>query len=119
MEPNNYRVPGFLANGVHVGIKTDGRPDLSLLYSTRPAAAAGVFTTNCFKAAPVLIDMERIRTGEAQAVIANSGVANAATGAEGLADARAVSRAASGGLGIPEELVLVASTGVIGPRLPP
>ncbi|MBU2055278.1 MAG: bifunctional glutamate N-acetyltransferase/amino-acid acetyltransferase ArgJ [Proteobacteria bacterium] len=118
MEPNNYRVPGFLANGVHAGIKTDGRPDLSLLYSTRPAAAAGVFTTNCFKAAPVLIDMERIRTGEAQAVIANSGVANAATGAEGLADARAVSRAASGELGIPDELVLVASTGVIGHRLP-
>src|SRR4030042_329247 len=64
MEPNNYRGPGFLANGVHVGIKTDGRPDLSLLYSTRPAAAAGVFTTNCFKAAPVLIATERIKIVE-------------------------------------------------------
>jgi len=118
MEQDNYRVPGFLANGIHAGIKTDGRPDLALLYSRRPAAAAGVFTTNCFKAAPVLIDMERIRTGKAQAVIVNSGVANAATGAEGLADARAVSRAASGELRIPDELVLVASTGVIGHRLP-
>lgn len=118
MEQDNYRVPGFLANGIHAGIKTDGRPDLALLYSQRPAAAAGVFTTNCFKAAPVLIDMERIGTGKAQAVIVNSGVANAATGAEGLEDARAVSRAVSGELGIPDELVLVASTGVIGHRLP-
>jgi len=111
-------VPGFLANGVHAGIKADGRPDLAMIFSTSPATAAGVFTTNCFKAAPVLLDLERIRSGEAQAVIANSGIANAATGAEGFADALAVSRTASGELGIPDEMVLVASTGVIGHCLP-
>jgi len=118
MEQDNYRVPGFLASGIHAGIKTDGRPDLALLYSTQPAAAAGVFTTNCFKAAPVLLDMERIRSGKAQALIANSGVANAATGAAGLEDALAVSRTVSAELGIADDLVLVASTGVIGHRIP-
>jgi len=112
------RVPGFLASGIHTGIKADGRPDLAMIFSKRPATAAGVFTTNCFKAAPVLLDMERIRSGRAQAVIANSGVANAATGEEGIADALTVSRAASGELGIPDDMVLVASTGVIGRRLP-
>jgi glutamate N-acetyltransferase/amino-acid N-acetyltransferase len=118
MKPEIYRVPGFLANGVHTGIKTNGGRDLALIFSTRPATAAGVFTTNCFKAAPVLLDRERIRRGIAQAVIANSGVANAATGSEGFEDALAVSRYASGALGIADELVLVASTGVIGHRLP-
>jgi glutamate N-acetyltransferase/amino-acid N-acetyltransferase len=113
-----YRVPGFLANGIHAGIKANGCPDLALLYSTRPAKAAGVFTTNCFKAAPVLLDRERIRKGSAQAVIVNSGFANAATGSEGFADALAVSRAASKALGIADDLVLVASTGVIGHRFP-
>ena len=118
MKPEIYRVPGFLANGVHTGIKTNGGRDLALIFSTRPATAAGVFTTNCFKAAPVLLDRERIQAGIAQAVIANSGVANAATGSEGFEDALTVSRAASGALGIADELVLVASTGVIGHRLP-
>ncbi|MDP3097577.1 MAG: bifunctional glutamate N-acetyltransferase/amino-acid acetyltransferase ArgJ [Syntrophales bacterium] len=119
MKPSDvHRVPGFLANGIHTGIKPDGGRDLALILSTRPATAAGVFTTNCFKAAPVLLDMERIRSGVAQAVIANSGVANAATGAEGLLDALTVSRAASTELGIADEMVLVASTGVIGHRLP-
>jgi len=118
MKPEMYRVPGFLANGIHAGIKTNGDRDLAMLFSIRPARAAGVFTTNGFKAAPVLIDMERIRSGVAQAVIVNSGIANAATGREGLADALAVSRAASRVLGIADDLVLVASTGVIGHRLP-
>lgn len=118
MKPDTYRVPGFLANGIHTGIKANGCLDLALIFSTRPATAAGVFTTNCFKAAPVLLDMERIRTGIAQAVVANSGIANAATGSEGFADTLAVSRAASRELGIADDLVLVASTGVIGHRLP-
>ncbi len=115
---DDYRVPGFLANGIHTGIKTDGGRDLSLIFSTRPATAAGVFTANNFKAAPVLLDQERIRSGKARAVIANSGVANAATGPDGIADALAVSRATSAELGIADEMVLVASTGVIGHRLP-
>ncbi len=118
MKPETYRVPGFLAHGIHTGIKANGCLDLALIFSTRPAKAAGVFTTNCFKAAPVLLDMERIQTGFAQAIVANSGVANAATGAEGFADALSVSRAASRELGIADDLVLVASTGVIGHRLP-
>jgi len=115
---DDYRVPGFLANGIHSGIKTDGSRDLALIFSQRPATAAGVFTTNSFKAAPVILDQRRIRSGIAQAVIVNSGVANAATGPEGFADALAVSRAASAALGIDDGLVLVASTGVIGHRLP-
>lgn len=118
MKQETYRVPGFLANGIHAGIKANGCQDLAMIFSTRPATAAGVFTTNCFKAAPVLLDRERIRTGIAQAVVANSGIANAATGPEGFADALAVSRAASRELGIADDLVLVASTGVIGHRLP-
>ncbi len=113
-----YRVPGFLANGIHAGIKPDGRNDLALIYSQAPATAAGLFTTNCFKAAPVLLDMERIRGGQVQAVVANSGVANAATGEQGYADALSVSKAVSERLGIDDELVLVASTGVIGHRIP-
>ncbi|HLE18268.1 MAG TPA: bifunctional ornithine acetyltransferase/N-acetylglutamate synthase, partial [Syntrophales bacterium] len=56
-------VPGFSANGVHAGIKTDGRRDLALIFSVAPAKAAGMFTTNSFKAAPVLVDMERIKSG--------------------------------------------------------
>ena len=111
-------VPGFSANGVHAGIKTDERKDLALIFSSSPARAAGVFTTNSFPAAPVLVDMERIKSGTAQAILANSGNANAATGEEGYADALATSRAASGGLGISDELVLIASTGIIGQRLP-
>jgi glutamate N-acetyltransferase/amino-acid N-acetyltransferase len=118
MKQQTYSVPGFLANGIHSGIKTDGCRDLAMVFSTQPAKAVGVFTTNCFKAAPVLLDMERIRTGIAQAIVANSGVANAATGVEGFEDALAVSRAASRELGIQDDLVLVASTGVIGHRLP-
>jgi glutamate N-acetyltransferase/amino-acid N-acetyltransferase len=113
-----FRVPGFLANGVNVGIKESGDRDLSLLFSRKPATAAAVFTTNCFKAAPVLVDMERIRTGQVQAIVINSGVANAATGEEGIADALAVSRALASELNIDEEKILVASTGVIGRRLP-
>jgi glutamate N-acetyltransferase/amino-acid N-acetyltransferase len=118
MKQETYRVPGFLANGVHAGIKTNGCRDLAMIFSTRPAKAAGVFTTNCFKAAPVLLDVERIRAGIAQAVVANSGIANAATGPEGFADALTVSQAASRELAISDDLILVASTGVIGHRLP-
>jgi len=117
-EQETYVVPGFLANGIHAGIKEAPKKDLSLIYSTKPAAAAAVFTTNAFKAAPVLLDMERIRTGVAQAILTNSGNANAATGPEGYDDARATSAALSKKLNIQDDLVLVASTGVIGHRLP-
>lgn len=111
-------VPGFTANGIHAGIKADGRKDLSLIYSVTPAKASGVFTTNSFKAAPVLLDELRIKSGKAQAIIANSGNANAATGSEGYDDALFMSKAASNALHIDDNLVLVASTGIIGQRLP-
>lgn len=114
----SLKVPGFLANGIHVGIKAEGRKDLSLIFSTVPAKAVGMFTTNSFKAAPVLIDMEKIKSGMAQAILTNSGNANAATGDMGYEDALAMSRAASDSLGIRDDLILIASTGIIGQRLP-
>lgn len=114
----NWTVPGFRAAGIASGIKEDGRKDLALIVSDEPASAAGMFTTNAFKAAPVIVDMERIRSGRAQAILTNSGNANAAMGSEGIEDARESSRAVSEVLGIPDGLVLLASTGVIGRRLP-
>jgi glutamate N-acetyltransferase/amino-acid N-acetyltransferase len=111
-------VPGFLANGIHVGIKTTRNRDLSLIYSIKPAKAAGIFTTNCFKAAPVVLSRKRIQAGMAQAIITNSGNANAATGVKGYEDAVVMGRGVAGRLKIDEELVLVASTGVIGHSLP-
>ncbi len=118
MNELDISVPGFLANGIAAGIKGQGAKDLSLLYSETPARVAGFFTTNAFPAAPILVSRERVRRGFAQAVIANSGNANAATGDKGLQDALAMSRCLSGRLKIEDELVLVASTGVIGHRLP-
>ncbi len=118
MSDVNARVPGFLANGISVGIKGDGKKDLALINSVVPARAVGVFTTNRFKAAPVILDMERIQQGLAQAIVINSGNANASTGKQGYDDAVAMSRAVANGLAINEELVLVASTGIIGEKLP-
>ncbi|MDO9515638.1 MAG: bifunctional glutamate N-acetyltransferase/amino-acid acetyltransferase ArgJ [Syntrophales bacterium] len=115
---DSVHVPGFLGNSVASGIKSGGGRDLSLISSEVPARVAGVFTTNRFKAAPVVLDMERIKKGRAQAVVVNSGNANAATGDEGHRDAAAMSKAISERLGIEDELVLVASTGIIGERLP-
>lgn len=112
------QVPGFLANGISVGIKENNKKDLSLIFSKVPARAAALFTTNRFKAAPVLLDMERMRNGLIQAIVTNSGNANASTGKQGYDDARAMSRAVALELGIREDLVLVASTGVIGEELP-
>ena len=111
-------VPGFLAGGVSAGIKEGGNKDLGLIFSTVPARVAAMFTKNTFKAAPVLIDAERVKRGVAQAIITNSGCANAATGKEGIADALAVSKVAAQQLKIPEEHLLICSTGVIGKRLP-
>ncbi len=114
----DFIVPGILANGIVTGIKKDGGRDLALIYSERPAAADAVFTTNVFKAAPVILGMERVKTGLIQAILINSGNANAATGREGYAHALAMSAAAARELGIDEALVMVSSTGVIGVPLP-
>lgn len=114
----DFFVPGIKANGIVTGIKKDGGRDLALICSERPAVADAVFTTNAFKAAPVLLGMERIKAGLAQAILINSGNANAATGAEGYAHALAMSGAAARELGIDDALIMVSSTGVIGVPLP-
>jgi len=108
---------GFVASGVHCGVKPQ-KKDLALVFSRVPASAAGVFTQNKVKAAPVLLDMERIRSGRGQAVVLNSGNANACTAEQGMRDAREMAQLAAHGLGIAEELVYVCSTGVIGRPLP-
>ena len=110
--------PGFKAAGMAAGIKKNGVKDLGLLYSEKPASVAGVFTKNRVKAAPVLLDQQRVKAGIAQAVIANSGNANCCTGDQGLQDAVAMARFAASGLNLSENMVLVASTGVIGAPLP-
>ncbi|HPT88053.1 MAG TPA: bifunctional glutamate N-acetyltransferase/amino-acid acetyltransferase ArgJ [Bacillota bacterium] len=109
---------GFMAGGVACGIKKTGKLDLALVYSEVPAQAAAVFTTNRVKAAPVQLSMKHIQSGLAQAIIANSGNANACVGPQGDATALAMCQAAAEYLKVPVESVLVASTGVIGVRLP-
>ena len=115
---NKVSVPGFLANGISVGIKGLEQKDLGLIYSTIPARVAAVFTKNTFKAASVLINTERVKKGMAQAIITNSGCANAATGKEGYKDALSVSAELANQLNIKEDLILLGSTGLIGKRLP-
>jgi glutamate N-acetyltransferase/amino-acid N-acetyltransferase len=118
LDAKNFFVPGYKAWGISCGIKKTGKKDLALIYSDREAAVAGVFTRNRVKAAPVLLDMARVKAGKGQVIIANSGCANACTGKRGLADARATAEAAARELGVKPDAVLVASTGVIGEFLP-
>ena len=114
----NLICQGFMAAGVASGLKKTGEKDLAIIFSKIPAQVAGAFTSNKIKAAPVLLDMERIKSGMSQAVIVNSGNANCCTGDKGLDDAKTMAGSAASNLGIPEELVLVCSTGVIGEPLP-
>ncbi|OPY57892.1 MAG: Arginine biosynthesis bifunctional protein ArgJ [Pelotomaculum sp. PtaU1.Bin035] len=109
---------GFQAGTASAGIKYKMKRDIALIYSTVPAVAAGVFTTNRVKAAPVLVSMRRIAGGKAQAIVVNSGNANACNGEQGEQDALTMASTAAGALGISEEHVLVASTGVIGQKMP-
>ena len=110
---------GFEAAGVEAGIKYKNRMDMALVYSQTPCKAAGTFTTNVVKAAPVKWDQKIVyENGTAQAVIINAGVANACTGEEGYGYCLDTAKAAAKVFGIPEEAVLVASTGVIGMQLP-
>jgi len=112
-----YRVPGFKASVLAAGIKKRGGLDLALIFSEREASAAGVFTGNKVKAAPVLISQENIKKGRARAIVANSGNANACTGKAGLRSARFTIERLAKELGIDPGEVLVASTGVIGAPL--
>ncbi len=108
---------GFKAAGVRAGLKEQGL-DMALIVSDVPAVAAGVFTTNVVKAAPVLLSKSRVPSDKVSAVIVNSGNANACTGEQGMADAVAMAEQTAQGLGISAEAVLVASTGIIGKRMP-
>ena len=109
---------GFRAAGVPAEIKYKGRNDVALIVADAPCAAAAVFTTNQVAAAPVLYDREIVKGGKIQAILANSGCANACTGEEGFKDAKLSALVTAGELGIDPKYVLVASTGVIGRRLP-
>ncbi|MHB9023722.1 MAG: bifunctional glutamate N-acetyltransferase/amino-acid acetyltransferase ArgJ [Armatimonadota bacterium] len=108
---------GFRAAGVPCGLKKQGR-DLMLLVADRACSAAGVFTQNLVKAAPVIYSAKHVKTGRAQAVVINSGVANACTGEKGMRLCTEMAFQTAQAVGIPEELVLVCSTGVIGRHLP-
>ena len=108
---------GFKAAGIASGIKKNGNKDLGIIFSVVPANAAGVFTKNAVQAAPVQLDKERIKSGKSQAIIVNSGNANCCTGDQGLKDARQMAKLAADHLKISEQMVLPASTGVIGEYL--
>lgn len=126
--PGSILAPrGFLASGVFCDIKRLGtgkgsnkgrKRDLALIVSTVPAQVAGLFTTNQVCAAPVKVCADRVRDGLAQAIVVNSGNANACTGRQGMADALAMARLTARLLHMPERHVLVASTGRIGVQLP-
>ena len=116
--PPDFHVPGFLAAGIAAGIKKTQMKDFALIYSEVPAVAAGVFTTNRVKAAPVLISRERVRSGKGRAILVNSGCANACTGKKGIGDGQHLSRLLASSLKIDSREVFLASTGVIGKTLP-
>ena len=111
---------GFRAAGLHVGVKTHAvwKKDVALIVSDVDCAAAAVFTKNVVKAAPIHIDRRHLVDGKARAVVANSGNANAATGEQGIANAKKVETELEKLLGLGEDEVFVSSTGVIGQQLP-
>lgn len=110
---------GFQAASTAAGIKYKNRQDMALIYSETPCVSAGTFTTNIVKAAPVKWDRDLVAKGsEIRAVVVNAGIANACTGAEGMEYCRQTAKAAEEALHVPEDSVLVASTGVIGMQLP-
>jgi glutamate N-acetyltransferase/amino-acid N-acetyltransferase len=110
---------GFRAGAIHSGIKADPTiKDLAILASEVPCTVAGTFTTSATRAAPVLVCQERLKQGQAQAVIVNSGNANCANGATGLRNAYRMTELAAQRLGLKPELVLCSSTGIIGRQLP-
>ncbi|MBN2463032.1 MAG: bifunctional glutamate N-acetyltransferase/amino-acid acetyltransferase ArgJ [Dehalococcoidia bacterium] len=109
---------GFLAGAVEAGIKGQAKLDLAILCSEKPCVAAGVFTTNAIKSAPVILSRNHLKDKKARAVVVNSGCANACTGDSGMADAVEMAKLAAEKLELSAEDVLVASTGVIGVSLP-
>jgi len=118
IDAKGFSVAGYKVWGIHCGIKKTDKKDLAIIYSDREATVAGVFTRNRVKAPSVLQNMARVKSGKAQAIVANSGCANACTGKRGAADVRTTAEIAARELGIKPESVYVASTGVIGEFLP-
>lgn len=118
LDTRNFTVAGYKVWGIHCGIKKTDKKDLAIIYSDREAAVAGVFTKNKVKAASVLLDAAKAKSGKGQAIIANSGCANACTGKRGMADAHETAELAARELGIKPDAVYIASTGVIGEFLP-
>lgn len=118
--PEIKPVRGFKVAGVHSGLKKEGKLDFALVLSDRNCAAAGIFTTNQVKAAPVLLDIERLKQNSTtvRAVAVNTGCANACTGSQGLANAQRTSEIVAELAGLSADQVLVLSTGVIGTQLP-
>ena len=118
--PGGVTAPlGFEAAGIEAGVKYQNRKDMAIVYSQVPCVAAGTFTSNVVKAAPVRWDMRMVEGSPyVQAIIVNTGIANAGTGSEGMACCEQTALAAGKALRIPQEAVLVGSTGVIGPQLP-
>lgn len=108
---------GFLAAGLHAGLKKE-KKDLAMIYSVIPANAAAVYTTNQVKAAPIYVTKDAMLDHQIQAVIVNSGIANACTGKIGLENAKKMQEFVGTHLKIPKETIAVASTGVIGKQLP-
>ena len=111
-------VKGFCFSAVEAAIKKPGRRDLALIFSESPATVCAVFTLNSVKAAPVLLSIEHAKKGKAQAIVVNSGNANACTGGQGMEAARETARLVADNLGINKRNVLVSSTGVIGVPMP-
>jgi glutamate N-acetyltransferase/amino-acid N-acetyltransferase len=118
LSPEDFTVPGFMAGAIAAGIRYQGRPDLALIVSEMAATAVGVFTTNKFQAAPVLLSRSHLHGNRARAIVVNSGIANACSGEAGLQRAQATARITADAIACPIEEVLVASTGVIGMELP-
>jgi glutamate N-acetyltransferase/amino-acid N-acetyltransferase len=117
--PGGITAPrGFKAAGVVAHVRKKGRRDVALIFSDVPAVAAGLFTRNLVKAAPVLVSREHLADGGAQAIVANSGIANACSGPQGMADAIRMADLTGELLGIAPGQVVVASTGVIGSPMP-
>lgn len=111
------KIQGFRSAAVHAGIRYKNRLDLGLIVSDRPAIAAGVFTRNTVKAAPILINIDRLKNGRMNALLVNSGIANASTGEIGMETAKRCGALVADALALPEDMVLLASTGVIGQQL--
>ncbi len=109
---------GFKAAGISCGLKKSAKPDLALIYSEVPATAAGVFTTSQVKGNPVIVSQAHLKNGIAQAIISNSGNANTWTGKKGLGDALEMTKLTAQSVGISQNNVLVASTGVIAKPMP-